>query len=191
LNGIKPDTEKMKLLSSLAYTIEAKFGIHIPMISGGNSGNYQWFSHVSDVGRINHLRIGESLFLGRETLKRLPIPDLFLDAFTLVAEITEIKIKPSLPYGTTGQNALGKTPEFKDTGTGTRAILGMGEQDVPLDGLIPELNVKILGGGSDHIIINPQKNKFKVGTEVRFNLNYSALLSAMTSPYISKVNILN
>lgn len=191
LSGTQPDNDKMKLLSALAVKIERKFNIQLSLISGGNSGNYQWFSKISNVGRINHLRIGESIFLGRETLNRRAIPNLFIDAFSLVAEVTELKTKPSRPYGKMGQNAFGNTPEKRNGRASLRAILGLGLQDVPLEGLIPESKMEILGGGSDHIIINPKKNKLQVGSEVRFNLSYSALLSAMTSPYITKVNIIN
>ena len=47
---------------------------------------------TKDVGRINNLRIGESVFLGREPLNREQIPGLFTDAFTLVAEVIELKL---------------------------------------------------------------------------------------------------
>ena len=97
--GIAPDDGKMKFLSSLATNIEEKFGISLDFVSGGNSANYDWFMSTKNVGRINNLRIGESIFLGRETLHRKPIPGLFTDAFTLVAEVIESKLKPSLPYG--------------------------------------------------------------------------------------------
>lgn len=186
--GIQPDQAKMELLSDLATEVEKKFDIHLQHISGGNSANYQWLSNVHNRGRINHLRIGESIFLGCETLKRERIPGLFLDAFTLVSEVTELKSKPSLPYGEMGQNAFGETSEFSDSGIGWRAILGMGRQDVPCSGLTPEMKITILGGSSDHMIINPQQSSLRVGSEVRFNLNYAALLSAMTSPYVTKVN---
>ncbi len=186
--GVQPDQENMGLLSNLSTVIEKKFNVNFQFVSGGNSANYQWLSNVNDSGRINNLRIGESIFLGCETLKREQIPGLFTDAFTLVSEVTELKSKPSMPYGIMGQNALGKIPEFYDNGIGSRAILGMGHQDVPCSGLSPELKITILGGSSDHMIINPQESGLKVGSEVRFNLTYAALLSAMTSPYVTKVN---
>ena len=69
---------------------------------------------TKDIGRINNLRLGESIYLGCETLHRKPIPGLFTDAFTLVAEVIESKIKPSLPYGEVSQDAFGNVPEFKD-----------------------------------------------------------------------------
>lgn len=187
--GVRPDQEKMGLLTDLATEIEKAFNIHLPFISGGNSANYQWLLKIDESGRVNNLRIGESIFLGCETTRRERIPGLFTDAFTLVSEVTELKSKPSLPYGSIGQNALGEIPDFEDHGVGPRAIIGIGQQDVTCSGLSPEMTITILGSSSDHIIINPQESGLRVGSEVRFNLNYSALLSAMTSPYVTKVNI--
>ena len=40
---------------------------------------------------------------------------------------------------------------------------------------------------SDYIICALANLNYKVGDELRFNLNYEALLHAMTSPFISKV----
>jgi len=184
--GIKPDDEKMRYLSSIAENIEDMFKLKLEFISGGNSANYNWFLSTKDVGKINNLRIGESIFLGRETLDRKPIPELFTDAFTLTAEVIESKIKPSLPYGDVYQDAFGNTPKFNDRGLIKRVIFGIGLQDVLVSGLTPILNIDILGASSDHIIVDAKQTNLKVGNTVEFNLNYGALLSAMTSPYINK-----
>ncbi|TET92788.1 MAG: alanine/ornithine racemase family PLP-dependent enzyme, partial [Desulfobacteraceae bacterium] len=68
--GIKPDEEKMGYLSSLAREVEERFNLTLEFVSGGNSANYNWFISTEDVGRINNLRLGESIYLGRETLYR-------------------------------------------------------------------------------------------------------------------------
>jgi predicted amino acid racemase/D-alanyl-D-alanine dipeptidase len=184
--GVKPDEEKMQYLSSIANDVEVKFGLKLDLISGGNSANYDWFMSTKDVGRINNLRIGESIFLGLETLHRKQIPGLFTDAFTLIAEVIEIKTKPSMPYGEISQDAFGNIPEFKDKGQIKRAILGVGLQDVMVSGLTPKLDIEIIGASSDHIIINSKKLELNVGNEVVFDLDYGSLLSAMTSPYVIK-----
>ena len=188
LGGIKPNNEKMEFLSSIATDIEEKFGISLKYISGGNSANYDWFIGVQDVGRINNLRLGESIYLGCETLNRKPIPGLFTDSFTLITEVIESKIKPSIPNGDVTQDAFGNVPKFKDRGKIKRAILGIGLQDVMVSGLTPRLNVEIIGASSDHIIVDTKKLELKVGDELEFKMNYGALLSAMTSPYVTKKN---
>jgi ornithine racemase len=184
--GIKPNDEKMEYLSSIVKEIEDKFKLKLEIISGGNSANYNWFISTNDIGKINNLRLGESIFLGCETLERKQIPGLFTDAFTLIAEVIESKIKPSLPYGDIGQDAFGNIPKFTDLGLMKRAILGIGLQDVLVSGLMPLLNIDILGASSDHIIIDAKQLEIKVGDTIGFNLNYGALLSSMTSPYIIK-----
>ena len=184
--GVSPDEEKMRYLSSLAREVEEKFGLTFKFVSGGNSANYNWFMSTDDVGKINNLRLGESIYLGCETLYRKPIPELFTDAFTLVAEVIESKIKPSVPNGEVCQDAFGNIPMFKDRGKIRRAILGIGLQDVPVSGLTPGLDIDILGMSSDHIIVDTKKLDLRVGNEVEFNLNYEGLLSVMTSPYVMK-----
>jgi predicted amino acid racemase len=184
--GIKPDDEKMGQLSLMAKELENEFGLAPLIVSGGNSANYEWFMSTQDVGRVNNLRLGESIFLGCETLHRKPIPGLFTDAFTLFAEVVESSIKPSLPYGEVCQDVSGQIPEFEDLGRIRRAILGIGRQDVLVSGLTPRAEIDILGASSDHIIMNTGDMVYTAGDEVAFDLNYGALLSAMTSPYLEK-----
>jgi len=184
--GIKPNDEKMEHLSSIAKNTEDKFKLKLEFVSGGNSANYNWFTTTKDIGRINNLRLGESIFLGRETLNRKKINGLFTDAFKLVAEVIELKTKPSLPYGDVAQDAFGNIPKFTDLGLMKRATLGIGLQDVLVSGLTPLLDIDILGASSDHIIIDTKQLELRVGDTVEFNLNYGALLSSMTSPYIIK-----
>ena len=184
--GIEPDDEKMGHLSAIVKNIEEKFALTFAFVSGGNSANYSWFISTKDTGKINNLRLGESIFLGCETLYRKHIPRLFTDAFTLIAEVIESKIKPSVPYGKVHQDAFGNTPKFQDRGQIRRIILGVGLQDVLVSGLNPKSDIDILGASSDHIIVNAKQIELKVGDEVSFNLNYGALLSSMTSPYVIK-----
>ena len=188
LGGVKPDDEKMECLSSITKDVEDKFGLNLEIVSGGNSANYDWFTSTQDVGRINNLRLGESIYLGRETLNRKPIPGLYTDAFALVSEVIESKIKSSVPYGAVGQDAFGNVPEFQDRGDIRRAILGVGLQDVLVSGLTPRTDVEILGASSDHIIVDTKGIDLNVGDELKFDLNYGALLSAMTSPYVNEVS---
>lgn len=184
--GIEPDEEKMEYLSTIVKNIEEKFGLTLEFVSGGNSANYNWFISTKDIGKINNLRLGESIFLGCETLYRKHIPNLFTDAFTLITEVIESKIKPSVPYGNVHQDAFGNTPKFQDRGQIRRAILGVGLQDVLVSGLTPMLDIDILGASSDHIIVDAKQIELNVGNGVSFNLNYGALLSSMTSPYVIK-----
>ncbi|MFC1610038.1 alanine/ornithine racemase family PLP-dependent enzyme [Myxococcota bacterium] len=184
--GVKPDAKNMGRLSSIADELEERFDLTFAFVSGGNSANFNWFTSTQDVGRINNLRLGESIYLGRETLQREPIPALFTDAFTLIAEVIEAKTKPSLPHGDIGQDAFGNVPELQDRGQTNRALLGIGLQDVSVSGLTPSRDMDILGASSDHIIVDAKQLGLEVGDEVEFNLNYAALLATMTSSYVLK-----
>jgi ornithine racemase len=185
--GVKPDKENIERLSFLACEIEDKLGINLEYVSGGNSANYDWFTSTKDVGRVNNLRLGESIYLGRETLRRRPIPGLHTNAFKLVAEVIEAKVKPSRPYGEICQDAFGNVPKYRDLGPMNRVLLGIGLQDVMVKGLTPLLDIEVIGASSDHIIINAKEEKLEVGSEVEFELDYGALLLAMSSPYVEKM----
>jgi predicted amino acid racemase/D-alanyl-D-alanine dipeptidase len=187
-DGIKSDEKKMGELSSIANDVEEKFGLTLEIVSGGNSANYNCFMSTKDVGRINNLRLGESIYLGCETLYRKPIPGVYTDAMTFVSEVIESKMKSSVPYREVGQDEFGNIPEFTDQGKIRRAILNGGLQDVSVSGLTPRLDVEIIGASSDHIIVNAKNIDLYVGNELEFDLNYEALLSAMTSRYVNKVS---
>jgi ornithine racemase len=184
--GVIPTKQKMCEFSALAMKVQKQFSLIFPYISGGNSANYNWLKHTKDVGLINHIRLGESIFLGRETVNGKPIPGLYQDAFCLVAEIIESKYKPSVPFGEQRKNAFGEKVFFQDRGMIQRAIVGIGRQDVLVSGLTPLLPVEILGSSSDHIILDTKNIHLKPGDEIKFSLDYGALISAMTSPYVYK-----
>jgi predicted amino acid racemase len=191
--GIKPDEQKMRQLSALTEAIEQKFSIHLPIISGGNSANYEWYKCTKDVGRINNLRLGESILLGCEPVQGQAIPKLHTHAFKLIAEVIESKIKPSLPFGEIGRDAFGNIPVFRETHSNEcnrdrhrRAIVALGKQDTLVSGLSPNQDLEILGSSSDHLLLDCKNSYLKVGVGVNFNLDYGSLLTAMTSPFIKK-----
>jgi predicted amino acid racemase len=184
--GIKPNNPKMCALSELADRVEKHFQIHLDVVSGGNSANYDWFAAASSVERINNLRIGESILFGCETLNRKAIPGLYTSAFKLVAEVIESKQKSSLPFGEPCQNAFGDIPVFRDRGIRQRVIVALGRQDTLVSGLKPLQGLEILGSSSDHIVLDSNNIDLKVGSEVNFGLDYGGLLAAMTSPFVAK-----
>ena len=184
--GIKPDDQKMQQLSALADAIETKFSLNLALISGGNSANYEWSKSTQEIGRINNLRIGESILLGCGTVNRRAIPELHTNAFKLIAEVIESKVKPSLPFGEIGQDAFGNIPVFRDRGMHQRAIIALGKQDTSISGLSLERDLEILGSSSDHTVIDSKNSDLQVGVGVDFNLDYGSLLTTMTSPFIKK-----
>lgn len=185
-SGVVPDARNMAELSTLATSIDAAFGVDLGLVSGGNSANLTWALSGADTGRVNDLRLGEALLLGREPLHRRPIDGLHTDAITLVAEVIESKVKPSEPWGEIARTAFGVKPRASDRSDVSHTILGIGRQDVDPDGLLPVGRIEVLGASSDHLIIDSGQHRLPVGAEVEFHLDYSALVRAMTSPFVTR-----
>jgi ornithine racemase len=187
-SGVAPDSTNMAELSALVVSLESRFGVTLEQVSGGNSANLDWALGHHDVGRINDLRLGESILLGCETLQRRPLDGLRTDAFTLVAEVIESKIKPSTPWGDIHQSAFGYAASSDAQGDVARVILGLGRQDVEPDGLRAPEGMAIIGSSSDHLILRADHAVPVAGSEVELQVcGYGALLSAMTSPFVTKV----
>lgn len=184
--GVTPDAHNMGELSALADAIDATFGPVLSIVSGGNSSNLNWVIGGGPIGRINNLRLGEAILLGCEPLHRRPIEGLYTDAMTLVAEVIESKAKPSKPWGEIAENPFGSIVPEANTGKVLQAILALGHMDTDPAGLTPPHGVEILGSSSDHLIVSSAKQQLRVGTEVRLQPNYSALIRAMASPFVAK-----
>lgn len=189
--GVAPDLVNMERLLEVGRQLSQALGQPLRLVSGGNSANWPLLLSGSMPPGINHLRLGEALLLGRETVGRTPIAGLACDAFTLVAQVIEVRTKPSLPVGTVGQDSFGATPEFVDRGRRRRAIVAVGRQDVVPAGLEPlDPGVEILGASSDHMILDVEASPaaITVGQELRFTVNgYAALLALFTSDYVHKL----
>jgi predicted amino acid racemase len=188
-NGVVPDEQNMGVLSDLVTDIESVHGLAMTTVSGGNSANLGWALTASDVGRINDLRMGEAILLGLDPLDRSAIEGLHLDAFALWAEVIEIAEKPAQPWGARAEAAYGEPPTRAGSGTVRQAILAMGRQDVDPDGLQPPEGMTILGTSSDHLVLDLGDHSSAVGDEVSFGVGYGALLRAMTSPFVTKVEV--
>ena len=187
--GVIPDEENLGKLIKIKESIQEELGIQLPVVSGGNSSSLPLVMNGTIPSGINQLRVGEAIVLGTETAYGHKIDNCYSDNFILKGEIIEIKNKPSVPTGTIGMDAFGKTPHFEDEGIIRRAIIALGRQDIQIDGLyLLNEKVKILGASSDHLILDITKSEidYKVGDIVDFNMNYACLMQAMTSPYVSK-----
>jgi len=192
-NGVAPDQKNMNELSLIMNNVEADFKIKLEWCSGGNSANLPWLTAGGEPDRLNHLRIGEALLLGREPLTRTIIKGLYTDAITLVVEVIETKLKPTTPWGIQYQTSFSDAPSKQNQKSNddrneifdSRILLAIGEQDIDPSGLKAD-GIEIKGASSDYLVVSSSQNTLKVGCEQRFSLNYSALLRAMTSPYIKK-----
>jgi predicted amino acid racemase len=188
--AIVPDERNLGELARLAAEVEARLGRPLRYVSGGNSGSIG----VATAGRmpaaVNTLRVGETILLGVDTLKRETVPGLHQDAIVASAPVIECKVKPSLPRGTIAQDAFGNRPTFADHGERRRAICALGRQDAPPDGLCPvDDGVRVLGASSDHLILDVEDLPLapRLGDPLSFIPSYGATLQLFTSPYVHKV----
>lgn len=185
-DGRVPDETHMAALSALAEEVESTLDVSLELVSGGSSATLAWALANGDTGRVNHLRLGEAILLGREPLHRQPLDDLYLDAVTLVAEVIESKVKPSRPGEASGEAAF--SGDLRDGGGSMhRAILAVGEQDLDAVGLDAPAGLMILGASGDQLMLDCGDGALTIGEEVRFAVHYSALVRAMTSPFVDKV----
>ena len=187
--GVVPDASNMGFLAELAEKLERDRHRTLPYVSAGNSSAVAMMLEGKLPPRLNHLRCGEALLLGRETRDGTAIPGLYGDAFTLTAEVIECAVKPSRPAGEIRLDAFGKKPQIVDRGLRRRLILGIGREDLPPEGLTPrQPGIRILGASSDHLIADADDTprRFHPGDRLDFDLSYTALLAGMTSPYVEK-----
>lgn len=163
----KPTVQSLNLLTNLKKEIKDKYGIDIPVISGGNSSIWSLVEEGSVPPEVNQVRIGEAILFGHETTEYKPIEGAYRDAFVLKAEIIEIK---------------------KKNGEAYKAILALGIQDVDCKNIWPcDSNFYILDQSSDHTVIGLKcALDLKIGDTVSFNLNYFGVLSCMASPFVFK-----
>lgn len=188
--GVIPSAENLGTLIKIAKEIEVKYGIKLEIISGGNSSSIHLLQKNQMPDEVNQMRLGEAIVLGYETAYGERIEGTYGDAFTLAAEIVELKEKPSAPIGEIGMDAFGGKPVFVDKGIIKRAIVAVGRQDVKHDGLTPrDKRISIIGASSDHMILDltNAENEYKVGDIIEFDVNYGALLAAATSEYVNKI----
>lgn len=187
--GVLPNKDNLGKLRDIGKELEDKFNLELEIISGGNSSSLDLLENRGLPNKINNLRLGESIVLGREAAYGKAIEGTYQDAFQLVAEIVELKEKPTVPIGEIGRDAFGNKPVFEDIGIRKRAILAVGRQDLNPNNIIAlDEKISIFGASSDHLIIDvtDSERDYKVGDEVRFNLEYGALLGLSTSEYVYK-----
>ncbi len=202
--AIIPKHENLSKLVEIARKIEAKTGLKLEMVSGGNSSSIYLIESdkMPRIGRmpkdekmpegINNLRLGEAFLLGNDTAYETEIQNTHHDAIKLQAQIVELKEKPSLPIGEVGVDAFGEKPYYEDKGIMKRAIIAVGKQDTDLGSMTPvDERIEIMGGSSDHIILDLTacNGDYKLGDIVEFTVGYGGMLKLVTSPYVDRIYV--
>jgi predicted amino acid racemase len=198
-SGVIPGDDQMRELSAQATVLSTRLGMPLPFVSGGNSANLSWALGRGHVGAITDLRLGEAILLGVDPLTRTPLEGLRTDAFAVVGAVIESREKPVTPWGVTAQSAFGlpapaalgsplargvpPRAQPRDRSTQVQTLVALGRQDIDPEGLTAPAGVTVLAASSDHLVLETSA-VLAPGTELRFGVDYSALLRAMTSPFV-------
>lgn len=193
LNGVMPTHDKLIQLSLYKQLIESRFNKKIRWVSGGSSVTIPMIFKKLVPKGVNHFRVGETLYNGKDLITEKVIKGMKGDVFKLYAEIIELTKKPKVPIGEFGTNVAGETPEINEDDYGKssyRAILDIGLLDIDTNYIQPiRKNWSIEGASSDMIVIDlgENKEKKKVGDLISFKMDYMGILTVLNSDYIRKV----
>ena len=169
-NGVLPASDNMTQFVRLKKDL----AVRAPLLSAGNSSALhlmrQGYWQGAWVSQVNHLRIGESIFLGWDIIDQTPLDGCYTDACMLQAEVIEVQEKTSI-----------------ERGRHRRGLLALGKQDLGAGRLEPVCQkIEILGSSSDHMILDLGQEDITVGDVCQFRVDYGALLGLFTSPYVKK-----
>jgi ornithine racemase len=192
LYGIMPSQDKLIQLGLYKQLLEIKFNRKIRYVSGGSSVTIPLIVKKILPASVDHFRVGETLFFGKDLFTEKLIKGMKNGIFKLHAEIIELTEKPIVPTGEIGSNVAGEKLEFddKDLGKTTyRAILDIGLLDINIDNIeLVDKKIDISGASSDMIVVDlgTKKPKYKTGDLIEFKLTYMGALHIMNSNYIDK-----
>jgi len=190
VGGVVPTRENMQLFVDIVEEVEQALDTRFAVLSGGHTSNMDLLVRDEVPARVNQFRIGEAIILGVNSTSGNPLPLPHQDAFNVVAEVIELKTKPSLPEGPIAIDAFGRKPHWEDLGLRQRAILAIGEQDLHIGGLTPRRSgVTMIGASSDHLVVDVTEANppVRLGEELEFDPIYAAVATAMASVGVTKV----
>jgi predicted amino acid racemase len=193
MHGVMPDEDKLIQLALYKQIIELQFDKSIPLVSGGTTVTIPLLLKDHLPKGINHFRIGEALFFGKNLFTGGTIEGMHNDVMELYSQIIEIAEKPKVPSGDLGMNPQGKMKSIDEEQIGettNRAILDIGYLDINPEHLIClEEEVNIADASSDMLILDvgDNKNDYQVGDFIRFRMKYMGALGIMNSDYIDKI----
>jgi predicted amino acid racemase len=192
LNGTLPSREKLERLGHLRSHVEARHGRMLRWVSGGSSVVLPMLFAGEVPPEVNHLRIGETLYYGRDLVSGTTFDGMRDDVFELEAEVVEVAEKPDRPSGPFGEAPLGASDapgEGEPVGATRRALLDAGWLDLEPHLLVPtEAGIDVVGVSSDMTVLDVGRRAAptRVGERLRFSVGYMGALKLLHSPYVDK-----
>lgn len=177
--------DKMWDLAEIASRVEASIGRPLEIVSGGATSSLMGVFGKYMPKKVNMLRIGAGILTGpledmRTCYGYSEMDALHGDAFTLEAQVIEVKRKASHPIGQLGVDAFGQKQTYVDRGMRNRALVAVGRADYgDIADLLPEMSgVEVVGASGDHTILDVEdaERTPEVGDILRFRIKYSAVL---------------
>jgi len=192
LSGAIPSIDQYAQLCLYHELLELKFDKKLPIISAGTSAALPLLRDKAVPVKVNHFRIGESVFLGTDLVHGDTLAGLRDDAITLEVNIVEIREKSLFAAGETTDMMPFESLQATDQPPGSRgyrAVVTIGQLDTDVGGLTPvDERYELVGASSDlavvHVADNPEG--LQVGDTIKFRPSYGALVRLMLSKYIDK-----
>ena len=104
----------------------------------------------------------------------------------LTAAVLECYRKPPPPQGRSGSDAFGHVPDVRlPEEDAWYAMLALGRRDIEPGGLRPLLPGAYLAGATSDVAVLITPEPLRPGDEVRFTVDYDALVRAVTSPFVA------
>lgn len=183
--SVRPTKLNINKVIDTKKKLEKELNRKLDILSGGATTSLELaFKNELD-SNVNHLRVGGILVQASYYKEFCDFPKYLEgleDIYILKTEIVELNIKPTYPIGELVVDGFGNIPNYVNNGNRKRAIIALGKYDVGTDLQIYPLDngIKVLGGSSDHIIldIEDSKNDYKVGDIIEFRLDYESILFA-------------
>lgn len=192
--GIEPTYDKMIQLSLYEQLIEAKFNRNLELISAGSSITLPLLNKNKVPKNINHFRIGETLFFGKDLLLNKKFKTLSNSIFDFSAEVIEIEKKELVPDGNFTNGNVGNTSSVEETKVVEvekhyKCIVDFGKLDVDPTHLTPKnKDVIFVGTTTDMTVFDVGKSRrnYTVGDLIHFVPDYMAVAHLMNSKYVTK-----
>ncbi|MGC8777944.1 MAG: alanine racemase, partial [Candidatus Caldatribacteriaceae bacterium] len=179
LSGILPDELIMKQLIKLKQELSERLGGQsISLSVGGTTFLELWENNVTWEG-VDEIRFGEAFLFGSDISRKKNIRWLRQGAFTLWAEIVEVRSKEINQSLSRGFDAFGKVASVSPQGKRKRALLALGKQDVDENQLyFFDAGVKIVGATSNYLVVDIEESaqEYRVGDVICCDAGYGAAL---------------